>query len=245
MKYGLQLYSVRDITEKDLKGALQAVAGMGYSFVEFAGFFGHSAEEVKSWLDQYGLTASGTHTGMDALGDDVLEETIAYHKAIGCQDIIIPGTRLETREDVDAFVDRVGYLIPRLREEGIRLHYHNHDQEFRPNRDGLIPEEEMLARTDILLEVDTYWAFAAGKDPVAFLQEHKDRIQVIHLKDGKGGDSCASLGQGIAPVAAVRKAALDLGLAMVVESEGLEPTGLEEVKRCIDFLKDEDRKDGR
>ena len=245
MKYGLQLYSVRDITEKDLKGALQAVAGMGYSFVEFAGFFGHSAEEVKGWLDQYGLTASGTHTGMDALGDDVLEETIAYHKAIGCQDIIIPGTRLETREDVDAFVDRVGYLIPRLREEGIRLHYHNHDQEFRPNRDGLIPEEEMLARTDILLEVDTYWAFAAGKDPVAFLQEHKDRIQVIHLKDGKGGDSCASLGQGIAPVAAVRKAALDLGLAMVVESEGLEPTGLEEVKRCIDYLKDEDRKDGR
>lgn len=245
MKYGLQLYSVRDITEKDLEGALQAVAGMGYSFVEFAGFFGHSAEEVKSWLDQYGLTASGTHTGMDALGDDVLEETIAYHKAIGCQDIIIPGTRLETREDVDAFVDRVGYLIPRLREEGIRLHYHNHDQEFRPNRDGLIPEEEMLARTDILLEVDTYWAFAAGKDPVAFLQEHKDRIQVIHLKDGKGGDSCASLGQGIAPVAAVRKAALDLGLAMVVESEGLEPTGLEEVKRCIDYLKDEDRKDGR
>lgn len=245
MKYGLQLYSVRDITEKDLKGALQAVAEMGYSFVEFAGFFGHSAEEVKGWLDQYGLTASGTHTGMDALGDDVLEETIAYHKAIGCQDIIIPGTRLETREDVDAFVDRVGYLIPRLREEGIRLHYHNHDQEFRPNRDGLIPEEEMLARTDILLEVDTYWAFAAGKDPVAFLQEHKDRIQVIHLKDGKGGDSCASLGQGIAPVAAVRKAALDLGLAMVVESEGLEPTGLEEVKRCIDFLKDEDRKDGR
>ena len=245
MKYGLQLYSVRDITEKDLKGALQAVAEMGYSFVEFAGFFGHSAEEVKGWLDQYGLTASGTHTGMDALGDDVLEETIAYHKAIGCQDIIIPGTRLETREDVDAFVDRVGYLIPRLREEGIRLHYHNHDQEFRPNRDGLIPEEEMLARTDILLEVDTYWAFAAGKDPVVFLQEHKDRIQVIHLKDGKGGDSCASLGQGIAPVAAVRKAALDLGLAMVVESEGLEPTGLEEVKRCIDFLKDEDRKDGR
>lgn len=245
MKYGLQLYSVRDITEKDLKGALQAVAEMGYSFVEFAGFFGHSAEEVKGWLDQYGLTASGTHTGMDALGDDVLEETIAYHKAIGCQDIIIPGTRLETREDVDAFVDRVGYLIPRLREEGIRLHYHNHDQEFRPNRDGLIPEEEMLARTDILLEVDTYWAFAAGKDPVAFLQEHKDRIQVIHLKDGKGGDNCASLGQGIAPVAAVRKAALDLGLAMVVESEGLEPTGLEEVKRCIDYLKDEDRKDGR
>ena len=55
---------------------------------------------------------------------------------------------------------------------------------------------------------------------------------------------CASLGQGIAPVAEVRKAALELGLDMVVESEGLEPTGMEEVKRCIDFLKAEDEKDG-
>ena len=27
------------------------------------------------------------------------------------------------------------------------------------------------------------------------------------------------------------------GIRMVVESEGLDPTGLEEVKRCIDFLK--------
>ena len=57
MKYGLQLFSVRDVTEKDLEGALKAVAEMGYSFVEFAGFFGHSAEEVKGWLDKYGLTA--------------------------------------------------------------------------------------------------------------------------------------------------------------------------------------------
>ena len=33
MKYGLQLFSVRDVTEKDLEGALKAVAEMGYSFV--------------------------------------------------------------------------------------------------------------------------------------------------------------------------------------------------------------------
>ena len=103
MKYGLQLFSVRDVTEKDLEGALKAVAEMGYSFVEFAGFFGHSAEEVKGWLDKYGLTASGTHTGLSALTDDVLEETIAYHKAIGCKDIIIPYEGMATKAEVDAW----------------------------------------------------------------------------------------------------------------------------------------------
>ena len=53
---------------------------------------------------------------------------------------------------------------PKLKAAGIQLHYHNHDHEFKPNRDGLIPEEELLKRTDILLEVDTYWAYVAGED---------------------------------------------------------------------------------
>ena len=43
MEYGLQLFSVRDVTENDLEGALRQVAEMGYSAVEFTGFFGHSA----------------------------------------------------------------------------------------------------------------------------------------------------------------------------------------------------------
>lgn len=242
MQYGLQMFSLRDITDKDMEGALREVAAMGYSFVEFAGFMGHPAEKIKGWLDQYGLKASGTHTGLAALTDDVLDETIAYHKAIGCKDIIIPYEKFETKADIDAFVERVNVLIPRLKAEGIGLHYHNHDHEFKPNADGLIPEDEIMARTEILLEVDTYWVFAAGKDPVPFLNEHKDRIRVIHLKDGVGGHEGTSLGLGKAPVKEVRKTAIKLGMAMVVESEGLDPTGLEEVKRCIDFLKEEDAK---
>ena len=133
-------------------------------------------------------------------------------------------------------------MQPRLAKEGITLHYHNHDHEFKPNEDGLIPEEEILSRTSINLEVDTYWVFAADKDPVAFLKEHKDRISVIHLKDGIGGHEGKSLGLGKAPVLQVRETAIALGMEMVVESEGLEPTGLEEVKRCIDFLKEVDAK---
>lgn len=223
MEYGLQLFSVRDVTERDMEGALRQVAEMGYRSVEFAGFFGHSAQEIKGWLDKYGLTASGTHTGMSELTGDKLQETIAYHQAIGCRNLIVPYESFATKGEIDAFIQRVQQVEPQLNAAGITLHYHNHDHEFKPNQDGLIPEEELLARTNLLLEVDTYWVYAAGKDPVAFLQEHKDRIRVIHLKDGKGGDACASLGQGIAPVAQVRQAAIQLGLEMVVESEGLEP----------------------
>lgn len=242
MEYGLQMYSVRDLTKTDMRSALQQVAAMGYSFVEFAGFMDNSAEDVKSWLDEFGLRVSGTHTPLAELEDDVLDATIAYHKTIGCTDIIIPYVKQETKEQIDDLVERVNVLIPRLQAEGISLHYHNHHVDFIPTAEGLIPEMELLNRTNILLEVDTYWTFVAKKDPVAFITEHKDRIRMIHLKDGMGDRNGKSLGQGVAPVATVRKAAIELGFPMIVESEGLDPTGLEEVKRCIDFLREEDAK---
>lgn len=242
MKYGLQMYSVRDLTEHDLRGALQQVAEMGYSFVEFAGFMGNSAEDVKNWLEEYGLQVSSTHTPLAELEDEVLDQTIAYHKVIGCKDIIIPYAKLETKEQIDAFVERVNTLIPKLQAEGISLHYHNHDCDFAPTPEGLVPEEELLARTSILLEVDTYWTFVAKQNPVEFIRQHKDRIHMVHLKDGMGDHTGKSLGQGVAPVKEVRQAAIELGFPMIVESEGLDPTGLEEVKRCIEFLREEDAK---
>ena len=48
---------------------------------------------------------------------------------------------------------------------------------------------------------------------------------------------------GAAPVKAVRKKAIELGVGIVVESEGLDPTGKEEVERCINFLKACDAED--
>ena len=143
MKYGLQMFSVRDVTEQDMEGALRQVAEMGYASVEFAGFMGHPAEQIKAWLDQYGLEVSGTHTGMALLTDELLEETIAYHKAIGCKNIIVPYEKFATKADIDAFVDRVKVIEPKLKEAGITLQYHNHDHEFKPNEDGLIAEEEL------------------------------------------------------------------------------------------------------
>ena len=48
---GLQLYSVRKDCEKDLPGVLKAVGEMGYKGVEFAGYYGRSAKELRTMLD--------------------------------------------------------------------------------------------------------------------------------------------------------------------------------------------------
>ena len=235
--YGLQLFSLRDITDKDLEGALKAVAEMGYKYVEYAGFFGHPAEQVKAWQDKYGLACSGTHTGWGELLPENIEATIAYHKTIGNTNIIVPGADLRTLEKIEAFCAVMNAAQVRLAEEGISLGYHNHSHEFVVMPWGSTIHSELEKRGTFDFEIDTYWAFNAGLDPVAVLDRLADRVKVIHLKDGFKGGAGKSLGEGEAPVVAVREKALAMGLTMVVESEGLDPTGLEEVKRCIDFLK--------
>ena len=236
MSYGLQLYSVRDLAEKDLAAALQQTASLGYTAVEFAGFFGHSAREVRAMLDASGLRVSGTHSGLDELEKD-FAGTVRYHRTLGNTRYILPGAPTATAAELEATIDRINRLQPRLAAEGITLVYHNHAGEFQPNRDGRIAHEELEKRTAVAFEIDTYWAFAAGCDPLALLDRLKDRVPVIHLKDGLRDGTGYPLGDGEAPVAAVRQKAMSLGMEMVVESETLQPDGMTEAARCMAYLR--------
>lgn len=239
MEYGLQMYSVRDITRDDLPGAIAKVAQIGYKLIEFAGFFGHTADEVNAMLAQNNVTLSGTHTGLGELLNDY-EGTLAFHKAIHNPIYIIPGHDLSTRENLDKFIEDVNRLQPLLKAEGIEMGFHNHSGEFLPNKDGIIVYDELVARTNLLLEIDTFWAYAAGKDPVALMEQLKDRLRFIHIKDGYADGEGKPLGQGTAPVADVYKKAIELGVPMVVESETLTPDGLTEAQICFDYLKSQE-----
>ena len=52
-----QLYSAREEVAKDMNGVLKGLKEMGYDGVEFAGFFGYSAQQVKDMLEANGLVA--------------------------------------------------------------------------------------------------------------------------------------------------------------------------------------------
>src|SRR5947207_15214243 len=80
---GLQLYSVRDDCAKDLPGVLKAVAKMGYTGVEFAGYYGRSAQELRAMLDEDGLKCYGTHIGLETPLGDKLVKKVEFNKALG------------------------------------------------------------------------------------------------------------------------------------------------------------------
>ncbi len=236
-EYGIQLYSVRDAMKEDVKGTLKKIAAMGYKFVEFAGFFGHSAEEIRGMLEETGLRISGTHSSFEDLRPSKIFETVAYHKTIGNPDYIVPGADLSTLEKIEDFCDVMRFAQPILAAEGIRLGYHNHSHEFAVQPYGTTIHAELQRRLNVHFEIDTFWAFNAGCDPIAVMERLSDRIHVIHLKDGFKGGKGIPLGQGEAPVKAVVDYAVKNGIVMVVESETLCPSGLAEAEACIAYLK--------
>ena len=146
--------------------------------MESAGFYDRSAEQVKEVLDKNGITLCSTHTSFRRVRDE-LDETIAFHKAVGCNNIVLPGAPINTAAEIDTLVEVINRAIPKIEAAGMKLHFHNHSGEFIPNADGQIPHDELASRTKIYFEIDTFWAFNAGLDPCG-LQEVERCIRYLN-----------------------------------------------------------------
>ena len=236
MNCGIQLYGVRDLAETGLDKAIKAVADLGYKSVEFAGFFDNSADAVCDMLKNNGIEIFGTHSSLNDLVNDY-DSTVAYHKAIGNKYFIIPGFKLRNQQEIDYFVDTVNELYPKLKADGITLGFHNHAGEVRPNADGSVALEQMIYRTDIALEIDAYWAYVGMGDPIALMERVKSRLIAIHIKDGDSEGNGFPLGLGTAPVADVYRFGVENNIPLVVESETCNPSGIEEARICIEYLR--------
>src|SRR6266550_211247 len=79
---GLQLYSLRVECQKDLPGMLAEVSKIGYMGVEFAGYHGRTAKELRKMLDDNSLVTEGTHTPYESIQGEKLKETIEFNHAI-------------------------------------------------------------------------------------------------------------------------------------------------------------------
>ena len=65
---GVQLYTLRQMMEKDVARTLDTVAKAGYKEVEFAGYFNVNPPVMKKLLAANGLVAPSAHIGMGDLG---------------------------------------------------------------------------------------------------------------------------------------------------------------------------------
>jgi sugar phosphate isomerase/epimerase len=88
-KVGIQLYTLRSVMQNDFEGKLAKVAEIGYREVEFAGYDGHTPQEIRAMLDRHGLTGPSAHTPYKSLGADFGSVLDAAH-VIGHKYIVNP-----------------------------------------------------------------------------------------------------------------------------------------------------------
>jgi sugar phosphate isomerase/epimerase len=210
---GLQLYTVGDAIRKDLDGSLAKIASIGYRVVEPASYHGYTPQQLRAATDRHGLKCTSIHIGAQASGgnpglDQDLPRLAADLHVLGVTDVVMPMFTTPGRfgvaksgEAPGAYMGRVSAgLTPddwkrtaaflndkgaKLRAEGLRLGYHNHNPEFAPVN-GTTGLEILLSETSsdtVVFQMDVGWVAAAGVDPVALLRRHGKRFQLMHIKD--------------------------------------------------------------
>jgi len=239
----LQLYSVREDCEKDLPGVLKQVAEMGYDGVEFAGFYGYSADDLKKLLDGNGLLCAGSHTGLDALLGDAFEETVALNKTLGNRFLIVPGLGKEYCNSLEAWAktaDIFNELAERAAACEMRVGYHNHHMEFQ-QMDGQYPWDVFFSRCreDVVMQLDTGNARYAGVDVSPFIERYPGRAVTVHLKEWTEDPDGAVIGQGQVPWDTIFRLCETIGGTewYIVEQEVYPQPALQVVRDCIENLR--------
>jgi sugar phosphate isomerase/epimerase len=199
-RIGVQLYTVRSLMEKDFAGTLKAVAEIGFEEVEFAGYFDHQPEEVKTILDRLGLAAPASHVSIDFLRRD-LAGTIEQARAVGHDYLICPWLAPEERVSIESYKTVAGYFNEvgkACRDAGLRFGYHNHDFEFE-TIDGRLPFDVLLDETDPELvdyELDLFWITRGGEDPFRYFERYPGRFTLCHVKDMAENEQMVEVGSG-------------------------------------------------
>jgi sugar phosphate isomerase/epimerase len=189
---GLQLYSVREQCAKDLPGTLAAVAKIGYKGVEFAGYHGRSAKELRKLLDDLGLVACGTHTALETVLDDKLAETVEFNLTLGNPYLIVPWMEAKSKQAWLDHAKRFDELADKVKPKGLWVGYHAHAHDF-DKFDGVTAWDLFFGNTKaaVVMQLDTGNCREGGADPVAVLEKYPGRAKSIHIKPSGAGPEAA------------------------------------------------------
>jgi sugar phosphate isomerase/epimerase len=200
-RLGVELYVLRAMLAKDFDGTLAQVAAIGIRKVEFAGFYGRTASQVRTTLANNGLTATAAHCVQATMSEDELKKMIDFCHEVGMPYMVAavpsikpsgsgnaasgnPFDHIEL-EDFRWSADRFNTIGAKVRDAGMRFAYHNHNIEAR-KYGTIVAFDEMLRLTDpsvVAIEFDTGNFIAGGGDPYPYLEKYPHRFELAHVKE--------------------------------------------------------------
>ena len=106
-----------------------------------------------------------------------------------------------------------------IRAEGLNFAWHNHDFEFVPTAEGVIPQEALFeGGPGLSWEMDVAWVIKGGEDPLEWIEAHGHRLVAAHVKDiapageNLDEDGWADVGHGEVDWPAIMAALRDVGV---------------------------------
>ncbi len=200
----------------------------------------------KARLGEHGMEHAGLHVAAPDLKR--VDEHIQTLKILGSRDLCNSGPldwNDMSAENWRKTIDLLNTTGLRLHDEGIALHYHNHDIEWKTieGEPELRPIDMLLDRLDFDLVdfcIDVAWVAKAGGDPAAFLRKHAERITYLHLKDYDEKGWCP-LGRGVVNLRAVEECLADLPKIRWCVIEQDRPSGdpFQDVRISREYLENE------
>lgn len=205
---GLQLYTVRDHIGKDLSGTLKAVAKIGYTWLEAAGysdgkFYGLPPKDFRTMIEDLGMTLVSSHTGFDP---EQSSRVIDAHLELGVPYVVLPWMSMPDnsgRADYAQKADLFNELGDLCKSSGLKFGYHNHDFEF-VKIEETTGFDILLEMTDpelVCFECDIYWMTYANVDPMEYFMKYPGRFGLWHVKDMENSPerAFAEVGEGTIP----------------------------------------------
>lgn len=173
---GLQLFTLFNVMDDDVKGSLQKVAAIGYKEIESAfskkgAFYGMPPKDFATMVRDLGMSWKSHHvlgapfklppgakmpTGADGKPlvippmRNLLEN---YQQLIdeaaegGVEYLVCANTPFETAAELKQSVDTLNKTAEAAKKAGLLFAYHNHDREF-AQVDGKIPYDVLLSDTN-------------------------------------------------------------------------------------------------
>ena len=248
---GLQLHSLRDQLAHDVPGTLAKIGPMRITDCEAAAIY-QSAEEYRKELDKAGLHASGGHFQWDRFSKDI-DGVIKDAKTLGCEYVTLPWIPHQgdfTIENAHSAATKFNEWGRKCAAAGLKFTYHPHGYEFRPYEGGTV--FDVIAKETnpefVNYELDIFWAYDGGADPVKLMEKYPDRFPQLHLKDmrkdvktpnytGHEDVECdVALGKGQLDIRGILAEARKIGVKhYYIEDESKE--SLEQIPQSIKFAR--------
>lgn len=231
----LQLYSINSELNKNVEESIETIRKIGYSGVEFAGYFNMSENAIKEILDKNNLYSVGAHISVDRF-KFFLEDELIFNKFIGSKYIICPYAQFDSIEDIEELATILNKASEKSKKYGIKVGYHNHAHEFE-KIDGKYILDLLIEKTveDVIFELDVFWANYAGVDPIEYIKKWKQRIELIHMKQIDSNKKNVDMPDGIIDMAVIKTTA-KFAKYFILEHEEYDKDVWESLKNDFRYL---------